>query len=144
MKFILFFCLLLISFDFKAQVKISPTLSNHILSKEFSEYRVMKSPKRKILNLKNSSFTTKINPLTYLSVGLIFVYQNIFSEQIAAKCSYEISCSEFTKKAIEKHGLILGAFIGFHQLSNCIPKIAQEYPEYLISDDELINNKNAF
>jgi putative component of membrane protein insertase Oxa1/YidC/SpoIIIJ protein YidD len=120
------------------------SLNDKILNVTFDDYKLNETNKRKILSLKNSKLSTKLNPLTYISSALLFVYQQVFSEQISANCTYEISCSEFTKKAIEKHGIIKGSLIGFHQLSNCVTGIKYEYPDHLISNENKIINKNAF
>jgi putative component of membrane protein insertase Oxa1/YidC/SpoIIIJ protein YidD len=128
-NFIFYFFFLLIPISGLSQ----HNLNDEIVKVSLEDYKHKEPVKRKILNLKNAKFITKINPLTYISVALIFVYQNVFSEQISATCTYEVSCSEFTKKSIEKHGLIKGGLIGFHQLSNCIPGIRYEYPDHLIS-----------
>ena len=95
---------------------------------------------RALLNSSESSARTKINPLTYLASGLLFVYQNLFSEQISAVCTYEISCSEMTKKSIEHHGLIKGTFIGLHQLTNCSSSILHDHENHVISDNDKIIN----
>jgi putative component of membrane protein insertase Oxa1/YidC/SpoIIIJ protein YidD len=74
----------------------------------------------------------------------MYLYQNVISEQIQADCLYEISCSQFTKKMIEKRGLILGTFIGFHQLNNCQGNALLDYPNYKISENDKILNHCYF
>lgn len=66
--------------------------------------------------------------------GLMYIYQNIFSEQISAACMYEISCSEYTKRQIEKNGLIIGAIKGFHQLMHCTHGAIEEVPPFMKSN----------
>ncbi|MDO8619528.1 MAG: membrane protein insertion efficiency factor YidD [Candidatus Daviesbacteria bacterium] len=34
-------------------------------------------------------------------------------------CKYEISCSEFTKQAIEKHGVLNGIWLGLKRFWSC-------------------------
>ncbi len=65
--------------------------------------------------------------------SLLFVYQNVFSAQISANCAYEISCSEYTKKCIEKHGIFVGSIQGFHQFMHCTPSAIDEVPAYMKS-----------
>lgn len=97
-------------------------------------------PRRKLLDLQHAKVSTKLNPLTYLAAGLMFTYQNVISEQISANCSYEISCSEYTKKSIEYHGLIKGTLIGLHQLTNCSPGAKYDHCEHAVSNENKILN----
>lgn len=66
--------------------------------------------------------------------SLLFIYQNVFSEQISAQCTYQISCSEYTKRCIEKHGIWIGSIQGFHQFMHCTPNAHEEAPEYMKSN----------
>lgn len=116
---------------------VSKKITNTVLA----PYQTKEKPKRKILNLESAKITTKLNPLTYLAAGLMYTYQNVLSEQISANCTYEISCSEMTKKSIEKHGLIKGTLIGLHQLTNCSPNSKKDHCEHVISEDYKIINR---
>lgn len=111
-------------------------LNSLVLNSVFSEYSTPIKKKRVLLNLSNE----KVNFLTYMAAGMLFVYQNVISEQISANCTYEISCSEYTKKCIEKYGIIKGTFIGLHQLSCCVPKIEDDYCAHKISENGKIIN----
>ncbi len=121
----------------------SQEVNGLVRERAFSAYEVKQPAKRKLLDLEGASLGTKLNPLTYLATGLMYVYQNVFSEQISASCSYEVSCSEMTKKAIEKYGLIKGCLIGIHQLSSCIPGVRHQHPDYMTSPDNKIRNGHA-
>ena len=137
MKGILLFLLLLnIYFSFS-----QTSLNDKLVKTTFEIYHPSKIVKRKLLNVNDKSIWMKINPLTYVAAGSLFVYQNVFSEQISANCTYHISCSEFTKKSIEKHGLIKGSIIGLHQLSNCINGNTQQHCPYKISKSNKILNE---
>ena len=68
------------------------------------------------------------NPLSYAGAGLLFIYQNVFSEQIQADCTYMVSCSQYTKLCIERHGILKGTLMGFNQLSECFPAARYEHP----------------
>ena len=116
-------------------------LNGKIITSTFHIYHSPIIKKRKVLSLKGKSFLFKINPLTYLAAGSLYVYQNVFSEQISANCTYQISCSEYTKKCIEKYGLVKGSVIGLHQLSNCIAGNAEQHCEYKISKSKKIINE---
>lgn len=79
------------------------------------------------------STTTNRNPIKLLFSGLMYAYQNVFSEQISATCTYEISCSEYTKLCIETNGLFLGSIQGFHQLMHCTSGAIDEAKPYMFT-----------
>jgi putative component of membrane protein insertase Oxa1/YidC/SpoIIIJ protein YidD len=121
--------------------QVSNTLNHNVISVAFEQITpnsILR--KRKFLSLKNKSIAQKLNPFLYIGASLLFVYQNIVSEQIQAECVYQLSCSEFTKKSIEKNGFIKGTLAGFHQLSNCFQGAIYEHPVYTINEFGKINN----
>jgi len=85
-----------------AQTKTSFTLQQKLLKASFDTTLHQKTKARKLVSPKND--ITKINPLFYVGGTLLFLYQNVFSEQIQAQCAYQISCSEYTKLSIQKKG----------------------------------------
>jgi putative component of membrane protein insertase Oxa1/YidC/SpoIIIJ protein YidD len=117
------------------------SLQNLLVQKTFSNYKYQKSVPRKLLHTP-TNFWGRINPLYYVSAGMLYTYQNIISEQIQAECMYETSCSQYTKFSIEKYGLIKGTLLGFHQLNNCMPSAIYDYPDFKISKGEkILNNR---
>ncbi len=58
--------------------------------------------------------------LKNLILNLIKVYQ-IFSKYTPAKCRFYPTCSEYTKQAIEKFGLINGGWLGIKRICKCHP-----------------------
>lgn len=96
--------------------------------------------KRQISSFSIKNRASRYNPFTYLTGALLFVYQKIFSEQIQANCMYEISCSEFTKKSIQKYGLLVGALKGFNQLSECDRNAKYDHEDFLINNEGKIKN----
>lgn len=56
-----------------------------------------------------------------LGVLLINFYQNHISSAFGRRCIYHPSCSEYTKQAILKYGLVLGCIIGFFRILRCNP-----------------------
>lgn len=115
-------------------------VSSLVLNTTFQQYNISKPEKRKFIQLKDKSVIVKINPFTYIGGSLLFIYQNILSEQIQANCRYEISCSNYTKLAIEKYGLIKGAIMGAHQLGNCNNGITNDHEEHAINDKGKVIN----
>ena len=60
-----------------------------------------------------------------ISLKIINFYQKyispFFSQILGIHCKFEPTCSEYTKQAIEKYGLIQGCWIGFKRILRCNP-----------------------
>ena len=54
-------------------------------------------------------------------IKLIEFYQNHISPHLGNYCKYTPTCSEYTKQAIEKYGVIRGIFKGFLRILRCNP-----------------------
>ena len=59
--------------------------------------------------------------MKFLALGLIRAYQLILSPLLPPSCRYHPTCSEYTRQAIEKHGLWRGAFMGVRRICRCTP-----------------------
>jgi uncharacterized protein len=124
-----------------AQYPDESSLTTTVLAHQFKDLHYSKPAKKKFLDLTKAGLLRKLNPVTYVGAGLLYFYQNVLSEQISADCTYQTSCSETTKKAIEKYGLIKGAILGIHQLGTCIPGNIHEHPSHLINEQGKIINE---
>lgn len=51
----------------------------------------------------------------------IIFYQKNISPGLGTNCKYEPTCSEYTKQAIEKYGVIKGLIKGFKRILRCNP-----------------------
>lgn len=51
---------------------------------------------------------------------LILIYQKI-SKHTPAVCRFYPTCSEYTRQAIEKYGVIKGSWLGIKRISKCHP-----------------------
>lgn len=57
-------------------------------------------------------------------IKMILFYQKRLSSLISStgiKCKYYPSCSEYTKQAIEKYGVIKGCLLGAKRILKCNP-----------------------
>lgn len=65
----------------------------------------------------------KNNIFSNIAVRLINFYQRCISPYIGGKCACRFypTCSEYTKQAIQKHGLFLGGFMGIKRILRCNP-----------------------
>jgi putative component of membrane protein insertase Oxa1/YidC/SpoIIIJ protein YidD len=115
------------------------TVTTQLLSNTFNEFTPAPIYKRPFMQ-PQTSMLKKLNPLIYISGGLLFLYQNIASEQIQATCTYHISCSENMKLQIKRKGLLAGMLSGLNQLNNCAPSVLNDYPAYKITPNYTINN----
>jgi len=95
-------------------------------------YRSVMQPKKNTLQ--------HINPFNYISIGLMFTYQRVITQQLNGSCAYENSCSQFTKKAINYYGLVKGSLIGLNQLQTCYPTSYLDYPDHKINHNLKIKN----
>jgi putative membrane protein insertion efficiency factor len=58
--------------------------------------------------------------LTIIALYQVFV-SPILRQVFGAQCRYELSCSEYAKLAIEKHGSVKGLGLSFRNLLSCQP-----------------------
>ena len=125
---------------------ISTCLSAQILSNDsllftsFDRYKLRTISPRSVMSFEDRSIFYKINPFSYISIGLMFSYQRFLSQQLGSECAYELSCSEHAKKSVERYGIFKGLMIGFYQLQSCTPKTGYDFPNHAINDaGEIVN-----
>ena len=56
-----------------------------------------------------------------LGISAINFYQKYISKHFGKKCIYYPTCSEYTKQAIDKYGIIKGSFKGIKRVLKCHP-----------------------
>ncbi len=56
-----------------------------------------------------------------LEIFLIEFYQNKISTHTKKRCIYYPTCSEYTKQAVDKYGIIKGNVLGFIRILKCNP-----------------------
>jgi putative membrane protein insertion efficiency factor len=56
-----------------------------------------------------------------VSIALIKVYRRFISPMLPPSCRFTPSCSLYTLQAIEKYGLLRGAFMGARRILRCHP-----------------------
>ena len=56
-----------------------------------------------------------------LAVGSILLYQRLVSPLLPPACRYYPSCSEYTRQAIERYGILRGSWMGAKRISRCHP-----------------------
>ena len=132
--------LLCLCFAFLGGVKAQSFLTDSLLSNSFQDYTYDKYKARSVLNFKERSILYKMNPFSYVSIGLMFGYQRFISQQLGSECAFETTCSEHAKKAVERYGIFKGSLIGFYQLQSCTAQTGYDYPDHSINEKgEIIN-----
>lgn len=61
----------------------------------------------------------RFNPAYWLLNGALTGYQKVISPQISADCLYELSCSRFSRAAIQEFGIVKGIALTADRLSRC-------------------------
>jgi len=61
------------------------------------------------------------NPLYWLAISLIHIYQYCISPFIGPRCRFYPSCSHYTLTAIHKFGFFKGSYLSVKRLLKCHP-----------------------
>ena len=56
-----------------------------------------------------------------LTVRLIGLYQRALSPLLGPVCRYEPSCSQYTREAVERYGVLKGLWLGGRRIARCHP-----------------------
>jgi len=91
---------------------------NTVSATDFSYYK-RKGNDSKVIENRNRSFLSKVNPVTNTLKGAMLLYQNVISPQLSKSCAYHTTCSNFSKQAITKFGIIKGVFLTADRLMRC-------------------------
>jgi putative membrane protein insertion efficiency factor len=55
------------------------------------------------------------------ALGLLRTYKLLISPYFAGSCRFLPSCADYTREAIERHGVARGVWLGLKRLSRCHP-----------------------
>lgn len=56
-----------------------------------------------------------------VGIGTILFYQKFISPLLPTSCRFYPTCSEYSREAIEKHGLVRGCWLGIKRILRCHP-----------------------
>lgn len=88
-------------------------------SAEFSNRLALKTLLRENFRfLKTYLRGRTLHPFRAVCIRLIVFYQTRLSRHT---CLFEPTCSEYTKRCISNHGVILGILMGFWRIMRCHP-----------------------
>lgn len=74
---------------------------------------------KEMMQVQQSSFFAKYNPVSLLLKGTMYTYQHVISPQLSRSCPYEITCSNFSKQSIKTFGIVKGVFISADRILRC-------------------------
>lgn len=69
--------------------------------------------------------------------ALLSFYQNRISALISADCIYQLSCSRYSREAINKYGLTKGILLTADRLTRCSFPCSKEIPDYKFNEEGL-------
>lgn len=82
-------------------------------------------------------FKQRKNPFNSILGGLMYLYQNLITQQNASNCNYLLSCSNYSKQSIGRYGVLKGVFLSADRLMRCNKYCVSEIPPYYVD----YNNK---
>lgn len=56
-----------------------------------------------------------------LGTGVVEFYQSTISPVLPPTCRFRPTCSEYTKRAIQRYGLLRGSWLGLKRILKCHP-----------------------
>ena len=62
-----------------------------------------------------------MNPISWIFVAAIRVYQYLVSPLIGPTCRFMPSCSEYAREAVVMHGPLFGTWLALGRLARCHP-----------------------
>ncbi len=69
----------------------------------------------------NNIFNKIVNMPKKAALKLIMFYQLAISPRIGSHCKYYPTCSEYTRQAVDKYGIIKGSILGIIRILKCNP-----------------------
>jgi putative component of membrane protein insertase Oxa1/YidC/SpoIIIJ protein YidD len=71
------------------------------------------------LVMQHKNMIAAYNPLALVMKGSMYLYQHVITQQLSRSCPYEITCSNFSKHAIHRFGLVKGALVSADRIMRC-------------------------
>lgn len=84
----------------------------------FAQYR-LPGNNTKAVQLRQQNWIARYNPVALALKGAMLGYQRLMSQQLARQCPYQITCSNFSKQAIQEYGAFKGVFLSADRIMRC-------------------------
>jgi len=59
------------------------------------------------------------NPLSWLALACIWLYQHAWPQRWKRECIYTPTCSRYTRAAIRRYGFLKGMAMGYKRIERC-------------------------
>jgi len=139
------FCILFFLSSFSQSKINTDDFTKVIEQQNFVDSQYIKKRVVKFLKPQSKKFYVKYNPLMLASKGLLYFYQKTLSQQFAADCPFEYSCSAFSKECIQQHGFIKGLFLTTDRLMKCNDFLKMDItPFHLSRANRIIDNPSSY
>jgi len=56
-----------------------------------------------------------------VGIGTVLLYQKFISPLLPVSCRFYPTCSDYSRQAIEKYGLVRGCWLGIKRILRCHP-----------------------
>jgi len=89
---------------------------------------------KKVMVIEKNRKLNRFNPVYAFLKGSMFVYQRVLSPQLNASCVFEQSCSNFSKSAIKKFGIIKGVLLSADRITRCLPSTPFDSELHLVNE----------
>jgi putative membrane protein insertion efficiency factor len=139
------FCFLLFLSSFSQSKINTDDFTKVIEQQNFVDSQYIKKRVVKFLKPQSKKFFVRYNPLMFASKGLLYFYQKTLSQQFAADCPFEYSCSAFSKECIQQHGFIKGLFLTTDRLMKCNDFLKIDITPFQLSRaNRIIDNPSSY
>ncbi|USP13775.1 membrane protein insertion efficiency factor YidD [Vibrio gazogenes] len=64
---------------------------------------------------------TPVSPLSWLVIGLIYLYRWLISPLLGPRCRFTPTCSRYAIEALKAHGFVKGCWLSAKRLLKCHP-----------------------
>ena len=126
-----FHCNEILAQQIKSDMQLLQENDNYKLNKNNSKQLNQKSINNtNPIEFKHNNAIVKYNPVSLILKGSMLFYQRVVSPQLFRHCIYEISCSNYSKQAIQHFGMIKGVFLSADRLMRCNTMVKEEIPSY--------------
>jgi uncharacterized protein len=121
----LFLCLLGLGLTLTSHAQ-SPVVSDRQLlaDRDFRQGQAIATYRKsgnstRAMQYRRQSWLARYNPVALVLKGTMLGYQRLMSQQLARSCPYQLSCSNFSKQAIEQFGTVKGVFLSADRIMRC-------------------------
>lgn len=132
------FCISFIVYSFFSFSQTSDDLlliQNHV-----ADSAIFKINNKVSYVFKGKNWLVKYNPVSLVFGGGLLFYQKIISPQIMMGCTFNPSCSNFSKGCIHEFGAVKGIFLSADRLTRCTRLSSIDFHPILFAENGKVND----